>query len=208
MSGCHRQRSEQEVHAMSTDASQTGHLQTGGRGGFRTTAPGCPAVAEAIIASCAEHECHTHIDYEPIPVPAGGGGDHRPHARAALPGLFQPRKGRPGHPALQPGAGRHRGVRPARRADLPQHPPRLLPLRAALHRLRKPRPRPGPEAPGGHPGHPPDPGHRRARHLTTATRPPAATTRSSSATPASTPWRSTGSPTASSNWASRCCRGS
>ena len=26
-----------------------------------------PAVAEAIISSCAEHECHTHIDYEPIP---------------------------------------------------------------------------------------------------------------------------------------------
>jgi serine O-acetyltransferase len=26
-----------------------------------------PQVAEAIIASCAEHECHTHIDYEPIP---------------------------------------------------------------------------------------------------------------------------------------------
>jgi serine O-acetyltransferase len=26
-----------------------------------------PEVAEAIIASCAEHECHTHIDYEPIP---------------------------------------------------------------------------------------------------------------------------------------------
>ncbi len=26
-----------------------------------------PAVAEAIISSCAEPECHTHIDYEPIP---------------------------------------------------------------------------------------------------------------------------------------------
>lgn len=26
-----------------------------------------PEVAEAIIASCAEHECPTHIDYDPIP---------------------------------------------------------------------------------------------------------------------------------------------
>jgi serine O-acetyltransferase len=26
-----------------------------------------PELAEAIIASCAEQECHTHIDYEPIP---------------------------------------------------------------------------------------------------------------------------------------------
>ncbi|MGE5255497.1 MAG: serine O-acetyltransferase EpsC [Hyphomicrobiales bacterium] len=31
---------------------------------YRTRLPG---VAEAIIASCSELECHTHIDYEPIP---------------------------------------------------------------------------------------------------------------------------------------------
>ncbi len=195
---------------MSTDPIKqaTCKLEVAAVSNYRTR---LPEVAEAIIASCAEHECPTHIDYDPIPSRQAVVEIIDRMRELLFPGYFNREKIDPvtlRYSLGQAATGTFdllseqicRSIRhDCLRYDQPctdcENRGHSLALKV-LEDIWRTSP---PSAAFWRPTFAPP---------SKATPPPAARTRSSSATPAFTPSRFTASPTASTNWTCRCCRGS